>query len=397
MRPIRERDLRIDFLRGMAIFIIAINHYTGLAGHLDVVGAVRIYTTSHIGWSSAAEPLMFFSGYVFGIVYLSVYQKRGMGMAFLKAAHRAWQLYVIMLFTLLGLIAFAVYPFGRPEIVEFLRLGYVLDDPLMALSRFVTMTYTVTFFTILNVYIMFLLAAPWLLPFVEKRPWVALAISGGLWAAVQAFPGFNLTSLEGVYEFNPFAWQFIFIIGLVMGAGRFLEVLSAKMDWRGFFALGAALFAISAWKAMKKVADFGMFGMGDWADFFATPFAEFTNLEPLRLLHFLILMAFVYALLPASRRLNEFWIARQFMRCGQQSLECYCLSIVTSVLLATVVAELNGGLLLYLVFCAVNLAIVFAASHFVAWMKSSPWATPKATAQTNPAASPSTPDARRAA
>ena len=60
-----ERDLRIDFFRGLALIIVLVDHVERMNG----IEYVRGWTPTSLGFSDAAEGFIFLSGYVFGMVY----------------------------------------------------------------------------------------------------------------------------------------------------------------------------------------------------------------------------------------------------------------------------------------------------------------------------------------
>ncbi len=65
----KERDTRIDFLRGAFILMMVVDHFGHLLSLIGSNAQAKIYTYQSIGWSSAAEFFVFFSGYVIATVY----------------------------------------------------------------------------------------------------------------------------------------------------------------------------------------------------------------------------------------------------------------------------------------------------------------------------------------
>src|SRR4030095_14607711 len=86
-----ERDLRLDFFRGLALFSIFIDH-------ADVNGFVSQFTLQSVGFSDAAEVVIFISGYTAGMVYGRAIEQRGLLRAAMRIYHRVWQLYVAHVF-----------------------------------------------------------------------------------------------------------------------------------------------------------------------------------------------------------------------------------------------------------------------------------------------------------
>src|SRR5262245_42921187 len=73
------RDLRLDLLRGFAVFAMVVDHIGGDSSWLyHLTGADRFFTT-------AAEGFVFISGLVFGIVYSGILAHQGLAEGMLKA------------------------------------------------------------------------------------------------------------------------------------------------------------------------------------------------------------------------------------------------------------------------------------------------------------------------
>ena len=83
-----QRDLQIDFVRGAGILMIAVDHLGYLADKFASPDYINPFITwMRLGWSSAAEFFVFFSGYLTGLVYLKTLQVHGPGMLWARAAH----------------------------------------------------------------------------------------------------------------------------------------------------------------------------------------------------------------------------------------------------------------------------------------------------------------------
>src|SRR6201993_4520009 len=91
MRPV-ERDLRLDLLRGLGLWMIFLDHIPD-----DVVAWL---TLRNYGFSDAAEFFVFISGYLLGYIYGPVVAAGHFMPALKRLWLRAWQMYVahILLF-----------------------------------------------------------------------------------------------------------------------------------------------------------------------------------------------------------------------------------------------------------------------------------------------------------
>src|SRR5262245_57878485 len=93
-----ERDLRLDFFRGLALFSIFIDH-------VDWNGFLAQFTIRAIGLSDAAEVFILISGYTAGMVYGRAIERQGLLMAGMRIYHRVWQLYVAHVFLFMQFMA----------------------------------------------------------------------------------------------------------------------------------------------------------------------------------------------------------------------------------------------------------------------------------------------------
>src|SRR3954465_10025294 len=89
-----ERDLRLDLLRGMGLWMIFLDHIPD-----DVVAWL---TLKNYGFSDAAEFFVFISGYLAGFIYGPIILGGNFIAATKRLLTRVWQMYVahIMLFLL---------------------------------------------------------------------------------------------------------------------------------------------------------------------------------------------------------------------------------------------------------------------------------------------------------
>jgi hypothetical protein len=172
-----------------------------------------------------------------------------------------------------------------------------------------------------------LAAFPLIYGLIRVSPSLVLLGSGILWLATNLDPAINLTNwLDGRgWYFDPFAWQFLFIIGAV-GAlllrhwgGDLPRPLWLRVTASGYLAF--ALLAVAPWE-----------GWG-WSGFrpvlLHTP--DKTVLAPLRLANILALAAL--ALGSARFRALVEWPSLRFLIvCGRHSLEVFSLGTVLSMI-----------------------------------------------------------------
>jgi hypothetical protein len=89
-----ERDLRLDLFRGLALWLIFLDHIPE--------NVVSWFTIRNYGFSDATEIFIFISGYTAAFVYGKAMRDRGFILSSARILRRAWQIYVahIFLFTI---------------------------------------------------------------------------------------------------------------------------------------------------------------------------------------------------------------------------------------------------------------------------------------------------------
>ena len=163
-----QRDVRLDFFRGLALWLIFIDHIP--------YNQISWITIRNYGFSDAAELFVFISGYTAAFVYGRAMQERGFLVAGARIIKRVWQIYVahIFLFIIfLAEISFVTRGFENPLFAEEMGIVEFLQRPDIALLQAVLLTFKPVNMDILPVYILLLIWFPpllWLLLPVPPRP-----------------------------------------------------------------------------------------------------------------------------------------------------------------------------------------------------------------------------------
>jgi hypothetical protein len=326
-----RRDLRVDFFRGLALWMILWGHCLHVTGDAHV--ALRI-TGYYWLFSDALEIFIFLSGYAFGIAYGRTYERSGLLICQVKAVNRCWQLYAANAICLVFVLAI-VGGFGARNSIAYAHVAPLLDDPGRRLPQFLAMTCLPWLFQILPLYIVMLLPMPLMLAVARRSRVLALAISASIYLAAQLLPWLNYPSYEhagATWFFNPFAWQFLFVLGLIL-AKHFHEGRAPlpRATWMVVLALLVTLSPVF-WRVATFMAVRDIAGLGRFVEVLKTvtfPYVQGKGtLGPLRLVHFLAMVYLVAALLPHTLALWRHALARPLIQCGQASLEIYCLGVV---------------------------------------------------------------------
>jgi len=347
--------------------MIAVDHFSGLAQSIAVEPfAMPFPTWTRLGWSSAAEFFVFFSGYIVAMVYSRTLQHRGAGILQARAVHRAWQIYVANLLTLCAvLLALRIPLLSGGALQRATGIGALTDSP-DALTSFLTLQDAPALFEILHLYIVLLMIAAPLLLIVRANIPVAVGGSLAVWLGVQFEPQLNLAA----WHFNPFAWQLMFALGMICSVGRVFERLDQLRCRRTLFVcsavfLGAALLVKAVDKAGWSLPLLGRI------DLVGT---EKSTLGPLRVVHFVASVVFVVQIVPVSQRLAKSRLGQAVARVGQYSLECFCLSTLLAYIGAAALAQSQpfGSAAVLAMGCLI-LLLLCGSAPLIHWFKSEPW------------------------
>lgn len=217
-----KRDWEHDALRGLMLVLMTLTHLP--TRWSDPFG-------QPFGFVSAAEGFVFLSAYLAGKVYTQRSQKRGeeeMRGAFLRRALKIYACQVALLAFAFTVIAALGVAASQPAVTDL--FSYYLNQPWTALVASLLLLYNPPLLDILPMYIMFMVASPVVLLHGLRHGWGWLfGISLLLWVAAQ----FNVEKLlyalaasvaglrvplEQTGAFELVAWQFLWLLGLWMGA-----------------------------------------------------------------------------------------------------------------------------------------------------------------------------------
>ncbi len=362
VRPASQRDLRLDFFRGLALLFIFIDHIPN-----NFLSNVTLHS---VAFCDAAEVFVFISGYAAALAYGRLLD-RGLPVASAHIYHRVWQLYVAHIFVFAifaALVSYSIVAVDDPSYTQSFNISSFLDNPPAAVAQVLMLRFQPQFLDILPLYIVLLAAFPLILALIARNPWWALLPSAALYAATQ-FMGWQTPGYpEGAtWFFNPLAWQFLFVIGAAMGYSKVSGVpLLPNRTWLTLPALAAAgvVALISAsWMIQSNFTDA--------PDFLFTLLAPYVgdkqNLNPVRLASFLILALVVAQLVRPTSAVLTTRVGRWLIACGQSSLHIFCFGIVLAVLGHFVLTSYGDGLVAQTL---VNLAggvLMVVLAQLLAW------------------------------
>lgn len=387
----RVRDLRLDFFRGIAMFIILIAHTPG--------NFLTLWIPARWGFSDATEMFVFCSGMASAIAFGSTYQRAGWVLGSARVGFRVWQVYWahIGLFIAVAAMLASIDYYGGygKDYIGTLNLWKIFEDPAEPLIGLMTLTYVPNYFDILPMYMVVLAMMPIIMALQRVHTGLVFVFMAAVWLGAQdALWGEAHLSLpaepwsERKWFFNPFGWQLIFFTGFAFMRGWIpkppvhlglivlatvivlaniplssIGVRAISEDW--FFVTEAGNPVIDARLAIRPMIDKSDFGL-------------------FRFIHFLSLayLAWVLAgdkgnnlLARGTGILAQVWerVLAIILKVGQQSLAVFVVSMFLARVMGFVM-DLTGretGMTLL-----VNLggaAILVATAYGAGWFKSQPW------------------------
>lgn len=323
-RPVGVRDVRLDFFRGLALWFIFINHMPA--------NQLSLLTPRNFGLSDATEIFVFISGYTTALVYGQVFERSGFRLAAAQILHRCWTLYITyiaLFFAFTAQIAYTARVLENPLFSEEMGIASYFQDPAVALTEALILKFRPVNLDVLPLYIVLLLAFPLMLPALRRHPLALLAASGALYLAAR-WLNWNLPTYPdgGVWYFNPFAWQFLFVLGAVFHRKPGLRTRFCR--YRPF-AMAAALAVLAASFLLVLSWQFAFleaFVPHDLAEILY-PISK-TDLDPLRLIHFAALAYVTLRVIRSDSRWLAGPLARPVIICGRQSLYIFCTGVLLS-------------------------------------------------------------------
>jgi hypothetical protein len=351
------RKPEFDALRGLFLVWMTLTHLPTRVSDL---------VNQPFGFISSAEGFVFLSALLVGRVYMrQATENRGrMRSKLWKRALRVYAYHVVLLllaFTFAA--AFAVY--RHHAALEHL-LDFYIAHPAVAIVGSLLLIYCPPLLDILPIYVIFLLASPFAFSIAVKRSWrpvifgstiIWLLAQFGLRAAVQHYV-VSITHLPIPLQqwgaFNLFAWQWVWIMGMWMGA-RSVEgelPLHSLPKWVFWVAGAVCLFFVGVrhdWLGGRLTQEHLGLLLDKW------------QLGPLRVLNIIAFVCVLYSLRGAVR-----WVISRepFITLGRASIEVFCAHLlfvfVGLALLYGEVPELHG------VYALALLIVTFVGLLYVA-------------------------------
>jgi hypothetical protein len=357
-----ERDLRLDLFRGLALWLIFLDHIPS--------NIVNWVTIRNYGFSDATEIFVFISGYTAAFVYGRAMREQGTVVAGARILKRAWQVYVahIFLFAIYTAeISYVAHSFENPLYHEEMGIFDFLQQPDITLAQAMLLKFKPANMDVLPLYIVLLAGFPPMLWLLLRTPAVALGASVLLYALTLHFE-WNIPAYpNGNWVFNPFAWQMLFAFGAwcaLGGAKQLSPVIRSPISATlAIVFLAFAFFVVLTW----YIPRLDML-LPRWLEDWMYPIDK-TNLGPLRFVHFLSLAVLTVRMVPRDWPiLRSSWL-RPAIMCGQHSLEIFCLGVFLSFAAHFAMVEINQGIGMQIAMSLLGIVIMIATAGLISWYK----------------------------
>jgi hypothetical protein len=380
----RIRDPRLDFFRGIAMFII-------LAAHVPK-NWLALWIPARFGFSDATEIFVFCSGMASALAFGRVFREKGIWLGAARIGYRVWQVYWthigLMLAVTASMVALNASDWFDKDYVGQLNLHAFFSHADAGLLGLMTLTYVPNYFDILPMYLVVLGLIPLVVALGNLSRLVAGTAVLALWICAQA--GLHLPAepwSDREWFFNPFGWQLVFFTGFAFmlrwlpapPVNWLLVVVSIIMLLvtvpLAYYRIVAAVPEIAAWRS-------------DWV-----LLIDKTDFGVLRYFHFLALAYLAWVVVGAKgcRLLPpeetgwraQVWrrVLAVIMTVGQQSLAVFVGSMFFAQLLGVLLDQVGRSVWSMFWVNALGFALITGVAYGAAWFKSHPWQTSGTPAQ----------------
>lgn len=357
-----ERELRLDLFRGMALWLIFIDHLPP--------NILTWFTIRNYGFSDATEIFIFISGYTAAFVYSRAMINRGFVVASARIFKRVWQIYVahVFLFTIyLAEISYIAAKFDNPLYAEEMGILEFLKQPDVMIVQALLLKFRPVNMDVLPLYIVLMIFLPFIIWLMLRKADIALALSVVLYVVTWEFDLYLTAYPNGYWAFNPFAWQLLFVFGAwcaLGGAQRMRRILASPITLAICVAYLIFAFCVTLTWHVPQLNVY----MPRWLESWMYPINK-ADLDVLRFAHFLALAAITVRFLHKDwSGLGSRWL-RPVILCGQHSLEIFCLGVFLAFAGHFILVEVSGGAWMHFFISVAGIVIMSAAAWVLSWYK----------------------------
>lgn len=358
----KQRDLRLDLFRGLANWLIFLGHVPD--------SILAWFTTRNYGFSDGADLFVFISGYTATLVYSRMMIERGFVVGATRLWKRAWQLYVAQLLLFLfytAAIHYVAHRWDLGHLMDQFNVARLMDDPVDTLVQALTLRFKPLNLDVLPLYIVLMSFFPFVLWSLLRWPDMTMFGAVALYLMARRY-GWNLTSYpSGYWYFDPFAWQLLFMLGgwlALSGRQRLQRIASSR-----YAIISSAIFVVFAFVVTLSASVPGLqLPVPDELRSLFVP-NDKTYLGPYRVAHLLALLVLAINLVPRDWPALARPLLRPLIKCGQQSLEVFCVGIFLSFIAHLVLITRSDGILTELMVGICGIVIMVGVAYYRSWSK----------------------------
>jgi len=352
-----ERDVRLDACRGVALWFVFLDHIPNNIGSW--------LTLRYYGFSDTTEVFMFVSGVTCALAYGRIRLRDGWLAVISHTLRRSWEIYAAFLILTIA-CGVMVYLAGGSQFADETNTKFLLQDSGVALAHASILQYRPVNTDVLPTFVVFHLMFAPLLWLLVKIPDVTLGTSLLIYLLARSY-GWNLAEWPShAWYFNPFAWQLLVILG-------------AWWAMRGRQKLGRYLTTPIATSLAASYLLFSLVVALSWSikplEALIPPLLakliypiDKSGLDPLRLLHFVALAVVLSRFLRPDWRGLTAPVLRSAVRCGENSLEVYCVGVLLSLAGHMLLVKVSSGIAMQLIVSASGILFLVAFATVLTWI-----------------------------
>jgi hypothetical protein len=359
--PSNERELRLDLFRGLALWLIFIDHVSP--------DLLTWFTIRNYGFSDAAEIFIFISGYTAAFVYGRAMVRSGFMVASARILKRVWQIYAahVLLFAILvAEVSYVTIGLEKPFYAKEMQIADFLKQPGESLIQALLLRYRPLNMDVLPLYIVLMFFLPLILLMIKWRANLTLVISVALYGLSWQYDLHLKAYPNGFWSFNPFAWQLLFVFGAwcaLGGVRRMSRILWSPITlWTAIAYLFAAFGVTMTWYFPQ------LNHLPHWLEQWIYPIDK-TDFDVLRFAHFLALAVLAVRFVPAGWPGLKSPLLRPMILCGQYSLQIFCLGVALAFAGYFLLTEISAGIGLHFLVGISGILIMSAVAWLFTWYK----------------------------
>lgn len=355
---VREANA-IDFWRGFALVSIFINHIPGIY--------FERFTHKNFSISDSAELFVFLAGWALFITVDRCGNRQPTQRVLYRLGSRVVGIYaaqILISSIAIAMLAIAARVLENPLFLEWHNAAAVFYDPIPAQIGLVTLTHQLGYFDILPLYVVLMLFSPIIILMYRYAGRFLFPVSLTIYLLAIVFQ-ISIPSwpTERGWFFNPFTWQFVFVLGFVLARAECGNgILKPYMNW--LRVLAVPIVVVSAYITLIE-----------WRpDPILMPEPTFLFIDskayasPMRMIQFLALVVLFSNTFPYIKRSLP-WFSQFLSKLGRNSLNVFCVSSLLSLLAQILRFYFEGALLIDTIIVVVGIAILWLTAWLSEWSK----------------------------